>query len=146
MRRSRTVSAGLENELPDTGLMLNPGGISLTSVAGKKVGVFVGGPIADHAFHNTGTTPNDTSVARDKHMLANNISHFFNMKGPSIAVNTASSTSLAVVHTACQSIKAGEIQSKFMLSQLPTEFAIAQNPTRFVEQSSFESCITVSVT
>lgn len=37
--------------------------------------------------------------------LANRISHFFNLLGPSIAINTACSSSLYAIHLACESLR-----------------------------------------
>jgi len=39
--------------------------------------------------------------------LANRISHSFDLRGPSIAVNTACSSSLTAIHIACESLKLG---------------------------------------
>ena len=41
-------------------------------------------------------------------MMANRISHFFDLKGPSTAVDTGCSTSLMGLHLAAQSLRAGE--------------------------------------
>ena len=47
-------------------------------------------------------------IASDKDYLPTRVSHRLNLKGPSIAVQTACSTSLVAVHLACQSLMAGE--------------------------------------
>ncbi|KAJ5175582.1 uncharacterized protein N7482_001459 [Penicillium canariense] len=39
---------------------------------------------------------------------ANRISHFFDLKGPSVSVDTACSTALTALHLACQAIRNGE--------------------------------------
>ena len=44
-------------------------------------------------------------------MLSNRLSYFFNLKGPSITIDTACSASLVALHLACQSLKAGECSS-----------------------------------
>jgi len=44
-------------------------------------------------------------------MLANKVSYFFDLKGPSLVVNTACSGSLVALHLACQSIQLGESKS-----------------------------------
>jgi acyl transferase domain-containing protein len=41
-------------------------------------------------------------------LLANRISWFYNLTGPSMAVNSACSGSLVALHLACQSLRAGE--------------------------------------
>jgi acyl transferase domain-containing protein len=41
-------------------------------------------------------------------MVANRISHFFVLRGPSVTIDTACSTSLTAVHLACQSLRGGE--------------------------------------
>ncbi len=48
------------------------------------------------------------SMANDKDFLATNISYKLNLRGPSITVQTACSTSLVAVHMACQGIFSGE--------------------------------------
>jgi microcystin synthetase protein McyG len=49
-----------------------------------------------------------TMVANDKDYLAMRISYKLNLRGPSLNVQTACSTGLAVVHLACQSLLSGE--------------------------------------
>ena len=48
------------------------------------------------------------SMANDKDFLATNTSYKLNLKGPSLTVQTACSTSLVAVHVACQGIFSGE--------------------------------------
>jgi amino acid adenylation domain-containing protein len=48
------------------------------------------------------------SMANDKDFLATNVSYKLNLKGPSVTVQTACSTSLVAVHAACQSVFSGE--------------------------------------
>jgi acyl transferase domain-containing protein/aryl carrier-like protein/SAM-dependent methyltransferase len=40
-------------------------------------------------------------------MIANRVSHFFDLHGPSLAINTACSGSLTAVHLACESLRGG---------------------------------------
>ncbi|BCI53464.1 phthiocerol/phenolphthiocerol synthesis polyketide synthase type I PpsE [Mycolicibacterium litorale] len=48
------------------------------------------------------------SLWNDKDYLATRISHQFNLRGPSITVQSACSSSLVAVHMACQSLLSGE--------------------------------------
>ena len=48
-------------------------------------------------------------TGNDKDFLATRVSYCFDLKGPSINVQTACSTSLVAVHYACQSLLSGEI-------------------------------------
>lgn len=41
-------------------------------------------------------------------MLANRVSHFFDLKGHSTSIDTACSTSLIGLHLACQSLRSGD--------------------------------------
>src|SRR5271168_779417 len=47
-------------------------------------------------------------LLNDKDYLATRVSHQFNLRGPSLSVQTACSTSLVAVHLACQSLLSGE--------------------------------------
>lgn len=41
-------------------------------------------------------------------MVSNRISHFYDLRGPSVTVDTACSTTLTALHLAVQSLRAGE--------------------------------------
>jgi len=47
-------------------------------------------------------------TGNDKDFLTTRASYILNLKGPSIAIQTACSTSLVAIHTACQSLLSGE--------------------------------------
>jgi acyl transferase domain-containing protein len=42
-------------------------------------------------------------------MLANRVSYFFDLHGPSITLDTACSSGLVAMHEACKSIRNGEV-------------------------------------
>lgn len=43
-------------------------------------------------------------------LVSNRISYYFNLRGPSITIDTACSGSLVAVHEACKAIRIGEVQ------------------------------------
>ncbi|MDQ7776705.1 MAG: SDR family NAD(P)-dependent oxidoreductase [Paracoccus aminovorans] len=47
-------------------------------------------------------------TGNDKDFLSTRVSHVFDLKGPSVNVQTACSTSLVAIHMACQSLNSGE--------------------------------------
>jgi polyketide synthase PksN len=69
------------------------------------VGVFAGVMYHQHAW--TAPTPEQGvlgSNATEWH-IANRVSHFFDLTGPSLAVNAACSSSLLAIHLACESLR-----------------------------------------
>ncbi|KAJ5683051.1 hypothetical protein N7462_006216 [Penicillium macrosclerotiorum] len=90
---------------------LEDAGIPLQHIAKSKTAVFAGSsghdwlilqskdPLRQHKYNITGTTSN---------MLANRVSWFFNLTGPSATVDTACSSSLMAIDLTCQSIWSGQ--------------------------------------
>ncbi|MGG1246751.1 beta-ketoacyl synthase N-terminal-like domain-containing protein, partial [Bacillus spizizenii] len=77
-------------------------------LAGKKVGVFIGGRTSDYRKRLWNKMDTFTFWGNEMSMLASRISYFFNFKGPSLTVDTACSSSLVAIHLACDSIRKGE--------------------------------------
>jgi emericellamide synthase (highly reducing iterative type I polyketide synthase) len=42
-------------------------------------------------------------------MLANRISYFFDLRGPSMTIDTACSSTLVAIHEACRALRLGDI-------------------------------------
>lgn len=86
-------------------------GITLDDVSGANYGCYVGNFTTDHQimqdkdaeyYHRYSATGMGTTI------LANRISHVFNLKGPSFVLDTACSSSLYCLHTACAALDAME--------------------------------------
>ncbi|GJC84774.1 highly reducing polyketide synthase azaB [Colletotrichum liriopes] len=90
---------------------LENAGIAMEKVDGSNTSCFVGCFTRDYSdmlacdredlplYHGTGT---------GSAIMSNRISWFFNMKGPSISLDTACSSSMAALHLGCQSLRTGE--------------------------------------
>ena len=87
-------------------------GLVLDFEEGSDIGVFVGISHNDYqgiqstAFDHFGITPHSATGSAHA-VAANRISYCFNLRGPSVAMDTACSSTLTAVHTACEHIWAG---------------------------------------
>jgi acyl transferase domain-containing protein/NADPH:quinone reductase-like Zn-dependent oxidoreductase/acyl carrier protein len=87
-------------------------GLVLDFEKGSDIAVFVGISHNDYqgiqstAFDHFGITPH-TATGSAHSVAANRISYCFNLRGPSVAMDTACSSALTAVHTACEHIWAG---------------------------------------
>ncbi|MCW5770134.1 MAG: polyketide synthase, partial [Rhodospirillaceae bacterium] len=89
---------------------LEDAGIPPERLAGKPVGVFVGISVNDFANLNRKDTGRDTLHAGTGGALsivANRVSHRFDLRGPSVSVDTACSSSLVAADMACRSLADG---------------------------------------
>ncbi|MEQ1853194.1 MAG: type I polyketide synthase, partial [Chthoniobacteraceae bacterium] len=84
---------------------------------GGSIGVFGGSGMGSYFYFNICSNRDLVDsvglfllrhTGNDKDFLATRVSYLLNLKGPSINVQTACSTSLVAVHLACQSLLAGE--------------------------------------
>jgi acyl transferase domain-containing protein/acyl carrier protein/NADP-dependent 3-hydroxy acid dehydrogenase YdfG len=93
---------------------LEDGGLQADRLAGADVGVYIGGFTLDYQLlQNQGRSSryrfkSHSATGMMMTMLANRISHAFDLRGPSMTVDTACSGSLVAVHLAAQSIWSGE--------------------------------------
>ena len=123
---------------------LENAGVPLERIAGSDVGVFIGGFTLDYSqLQLAGTDRSQiashTATGVVMTMLANRISHAFNLLGPSVAMDTACSSSLVAVHFACQSLWSGE--SSTVLAggvnlMLTPNFTIAASQGGFLSPTS----------
>jgi len=89
------------------------GGQTLEEIRGSSTGVFVGISTTDYAAmqvdrdgHNMADVYSATGSAFS--IAANRISYCFDMRGPSVAMDTACSSALTACHVACQSLGHGD--------------------------------------
>ncbi|AXI48809.1 polyketide synthase [Sulfitobacter sp. SK012] len=82
------------------------------------VGVYAGCGMGSYFYFNICSNPDlvdDVGMfllrhtGNDKDFLSTRVSHVFDLKGPSINLQTACSTSLVAIHYACQALHAGEV-------------------------------------
>ena len=90
---------------------LEDAGQSPDRLAGAPVGVFIGISTNDYAFLQAkrgGAAIGHRVTGNSGSIAANRISHFFDFRGPSLAIDTSCSSSLVATLTACRSIWEGE--------------------------------------
>ncbi|WP_031091368.1 beta-ketoacyl synthase N-terminal-like domain-containing protein, partial [Streptomyces sp. NRRL WC-3549] len=81
-----------------------------------QVGVYAGAGMNTYLLHNLGERYRAASsvdqyrlmLANDKDFLATRVSYKLNLTGPAVNINTACSTSLVALHTACLALLGGE--------------------------------------
>ncbi|AUG80608.1 type I polyketide synthase [Kitasatospora sp. MMS16-BH015] len=84
-------------------------GILPSSLAGGRVGVFVGQATAEYgADGSAGESIRAAAGSRLRAVTAGRLSHALDLRGPSVVVDTACSSSLVAVHLARQSLLTGE--------------------------------------
>jgi len=93
---------------------------------GAKVGVFVGAMYQHYAALDTDAESRSLLLLSSYSAIANRVSFFFDLQGPSVAVDSMCSSGLQAVHQACQSLRTGEcrlaIAGGVNLSLLPAKY------------------------
>ncbi|KAK8080853.1 hypothetical protein PG997_008671 [Apiospora hydei] len=116
---AETMDPGQRKLLEVSYEALESAGQSFESVSGSRTGVFVGNFSVDHwmiqqrdwdnprpyAFSGAGTS-----------ILSNRISYIFNLKGPSLTIDTACSSSMHALHLAMNSIRSGDCEAAIVAS------------------------------
>ncbi|KAI5864836.1 hypothetical protein GGS23DRAFT_465969 [Durotheca rogersii] len=99
-------------QLENTYEALENAGIPLEKIAGSDTGVYIGTSNHDYAhmlWKDPDNLPLYHAVGTSAAIMANRISHFFDLRGPSVTIDTACSSTLVALHQACQGIRTGEI-------------------------------------
>jgi acyl transferase domain-containing protein len=88
-----------------------PAGVQLSTLAGSDTGVFTGSFADDHKMSSL-KDPERLSryagIGTSFSILANRLSWWFNLRGPSMNIDTACSSALVAMHLASQSLRTGE--------------------------------------
>jgi acyl transferase domain-containing protein len=90
---------------------LNDAGLRQPDLAGTRTGVYVASYHNDYAQLQYGVPEaiDPRTLTGTLHsVLANRLSWFLDLRGPSVSVDSACSASLVAVHLACQSLRMGE--------------------------------------
>ncbi|MGB3353867.1 MAG: beta-ketoacyl synthase N-terminal-like domain-containing protein, partial [Mycobacterium sp.] len=90
---------------------LESAGIPADSLAETRTGVFAGASTADYAqLGSTDLSGVDAwySTGGALSIIANRVSYFLDLRGPSVTIDTACSSSLVAIHLACQSLRTGD--------------------------------------
>lgn len=86
---------------------LENSGIPLERIDGQRVGCYVGSYASDYgdmASRDPEDRPAGSPLGIARSMLSNRLSHFLNVKGPSMTLDTACSSSMVSFDLACQSL------------------------------------------
>ncbi|WP_170322945.1 beta-ketoacyl [acyl carrier protein] synthase domain-containing protein, partial [Acrocarpospora macrocephala] len=78
-----------------------------TALRGAAAGVFLGAISNDHAAL-LGEPGRHTYTGANRAMIANRVSYFLGLRGPSLTLDAGQSSSLVAVELACQSLRRGE--------------------------------------
>ncbi|MEU7298429.1 beta-ketoacyl synthase N-terminal-like domain-containing protein, partial [Streptomyces exfoliatus] len=91
---------------------LEDAGIVPATLADTATGVFVGAIADDYTTLTHAAGPGATSAhtvtGLNRGIIANRVSYVLGLRGPSMVVDTAQSSSLVAVHLACESLRRGE--------------------------------------
>ena len=90
---------------------LENAGIKPSTLRGSQCGVYIGIASNDYAYRladDLNTVDSTTATGNTSSIAANRISYVLDLRGPSMAIDTACSSSMVAFHQACQSILSGE--------------------------------------
>ncbi|ADP81114.1 type I polyketide synthase [Pseudofrankia inefficax] len=91
---------------------LEDAGVVPTRLAGAAAGVFIGAVSDDYANllagYGDGAVTRHTLTGVSRGLIANRVSYTLDLRGPSLTVDTAQSSSLVAVHLAVESLASGE--------------------------------------
>ncbi|RAL04559.1 polyketide synthase fmaB [Aspergillus ibericus CBS 121593] len=93
---------------------LENAGIPLEQIDGKPVACFVASYASDYGDmqnRDAEDRPANCAIGVGRSIMANRLSYFLNVKGPSVTIDTACSGSLVGLDLACRSVQSGEVDT-----------------------------------
>ncbi|MGH3879414.1 MAG: type I polyketide synthase, partial [Actinophytocola sp.] len=87
---------------------LEDGGVRPGDMRDSATGVFIGVTAGDYAALTGASVGHHSMTGLSRAVIANRLSYFLGLRGPSLVVDTAQSSSLVAVHLACESLRRGE--------------------------------------
>ena len=107
-------------------------GIRMEDLVGSKTSCFVGDfSSRDYEMNMNKDTENSAMhqlSGNTMSIMANRLSYFFDLHGPSMTVDTACSSGLVALHLACQSIKCGESEMVCWFHRISVAFIDLTRP------------------
>jgi 3-oxoacyl-(acyl-carrier-protein) synthase/aryl carrier-like protein len=102
-------------------------GLSLHEVKGSHIGVYLGGRSKHRPDPDSLAEALNPILAVGQNYLAANISRFFDLRGPSVVVDTACSSALVAMQMAIQALRSGDISAALVggVSLLNTDTDLA---------------------
>ncbi|MBE6984695.1 MAG: SDR family NAD(P)-dependent oxidoreductase [Ruminococcaceae bacterium] len=86
-------------------------GYSVNTIRDTMTGVFVGKDYSNSIFYKQTTAPDPMKVTGTwEGLLASRVSYAFNLRGPTMVIDTACSSGLVAVHEACNALRNNECQ------------------------------------
>ena len=86
-------------------------GVPIENLIGSDTSAFVGSSSQEYRdimSRDIDNIPLYAAIGTGVTMLANRLSHFYDLRGPSVALDTACSSNMVATHLGCQSIRSGE--------------------------------------
>ena len=131
---------------------LENAGIPLEKIQGSNTGVYIATFTHDYEtmmLKDPQFLPNYLLTGIGQAILSNRISYVFDLKGPSITLDTACSGSLVALHQACQSLRSGE--SDIALAGgtnliLNPDIMIPMSLLRWVAWPAYHLCLGIELT
>lgn len=118
---------------------LESGGMTIESLRGSDTSVFAGVMCGDYEamlLRDLDEVPTYFAVGTSRAVLSNRISYFFDWHGASVTTDTACSSSLVAVHSAIQTLRAGDSRMAVACGS-----NIILGPEMYIIESKVRKCL-----